>query len=499
MKDTGYLIIAVVVLAACQPHRAVDLARREARRGDGPERAAATAILDEALALLASGDITGARRRAGRCLEKFPATARAHLLLGDLYELEEDRQLAFIEHMAFRDLHRGRVAAPWQRYLKAKMAGNDLAGPSSRERRGRILSAISRALDLWHSGKRAPAWTLLEELSRENPDFGLAALSAGLVASRQGRPREAAPLLLRAASVNSFLAEFILAGQLVGELPDLPQRLRPLLASAYRHNRADGQRALLLAIIDLRAGRVSSTLELTRQVLSWNSDDIRLLLVGAGAALALGRDDLLAGMLQQLRQFADKLAILFVPGEIPFFGGLAGDSLDNLASEHLAPVLPPPVRQYFLWSLWQARGDRRQDEVSHEFYRLLAREFPGLELQPAECPDKADRKTASLAEFHGKVRRLLEAATPALRRCDCPRRRYRGNPSGRLQFSITIGAAGQVTHAVVEGNTTGDDWLAACQLATLRRLCFPTPLRARETFSMVVTVGPEVEHEDGCR
>ncbi len=189
-----WLVLGVLVLVtlACAPKRLKELAQKPDERNEAQLRAGRH--MEKAQALFDQGEGGRAQLEYLAALREDPMLYKAHMGLGDIYELEGDRLATLVENIAHTEL------APKVRhyldrmfpYVFAKFSRNP-AGPeeSGDEQRSQAMLVLSEAVDLYRQGKLEAVFSKLEQAKKGLPRAGLIEYFAGSIKLRQGKPEEA--------------------------------------------------------------------------------------------------------------------------------------------------------------------------------------------------------------------------------------------------------------------------------------------------------------------
>jgi tetratricopeptide (TPR) repeat protein len=490
------LVLGVLVLVAlaCAPKRLKELAQKTDDRNEAQLRAGRH--LEKAQTLFDQGDGGGAQYEFLAALREDPMLYKAHMGLGDIYELEGDRLATLVENIAHTEL------APKVRhyldrmfpYVFAKFSRNP-AGPeeSGDEQRSLAMLALSEAVDLYRQGKLETVFSKLEQAKEGLPRAGLIEYFAGSIKLRQGKPEEAARDFEQAVFYNPYFARRLLADGVEKQVPDLMQRLQKVLENDLKKHPSDMDSAILLSTIHLRRKKFKEVVEVARTALSWSNPRWEILLIKAAAHQRLAQTVLHDQALADMYQVRGDLSMLFNTYEPSIFHGILAGEVDELAVQSLSAVLKEPARSYFLWRFYDEKKDSLAEKSKQDFLDNLQKTFPEDEFSELPSTKEPEVKPKGMQEFMGAVQEQVNEAMPAFQRCDKSRRSKRGNASGRVTLRVLLARDGSVAQIGIEENSTGDDYLAYCLIRKLIDMRFPKPLRATESFKIPVLFGPEAD------
>jgi tetratricopeptide (TPR) repeat protein len=482
-------------MLACTPKRLVDLSAKPDLRTEQMVRAGR--FLTEARALFDAGKAAEAHKMYLAALVEYALIAEAHQGLGNVYELEGDRQSALAEYVAHTEV------APRSRmymdrmlgYLTAKFARN----PASPEeisvlRQATAMVELSRALDDQRNGRSSVALARLDKVRDGLPRAGLVEYLAGWWRLRAGEADAALEQWVQAAGHNAYFVRQLLAERAEERLPALLPRLRDELVAQLRDHPSDAESILMLATLALRLGQAEDALRVARQALAWGKPTWEILFVKAAAHDKLGQAVARDQALVDLKSLRLDLATAFSSWEPSLFAGVLGGQFTDLAAGPLAGMLAEPAASYLRWRLWSEAGRREEAEQAKTAYeRAVEQHYSPGEFLDLPGTDEPKDQPKSISEFLGAVQDRVAAVMPALWTCDLPRRAKRAQPSGRVTLRVEVGREGAVAHAAVVENTTDDPVLAYCVVRKVLALRFPRPLRASEVFQVPVMFGPEID------
>ncbi|HUU00786.1 MAG TPA: hypothetical protein VM425_05025 [Myxococcota bacterium] len=488
----SWTLLAVALSSCGRPaRRVVELA---ARPDTGNERRIeAKRHFKKGAVFFDRGDAGGAQIEYMKALRADPGLYRAHLGLGEVYELEGDRVAALAEHVAHTETaRRSREYLDYMyRYVFDKMS-RDPAGPreSDRKTRAAAMLDLSEAVALYRQGKYAAVPGKLASARRGLPRAGIFDYLEAYAHLQNGETAAALDAFVRAAGRNPFFARRLLAARDKRLPAGLNEGLTGVLRYASTKHPADLETAFLLSGLLLRAGLAADSLGVVQRSLVWSHAGWELLLIKAASYRALGQKIQMQQALSDLVAAKPDFSDQFGKREPSVFRGLLAGRADELATGELAGMMPEPARSYFLWRLLQERGDAAADASLKAFSKKLQATFPADEFTNLPCSKPPENSPGSLQEFMGTVQERIDTAMDALLHCDQTLRPRRDNPSGRVMLRVLLGRDGSVAQAGVLENTTRDGWLAYCMINKILAMRFPAPLRANESFKLPVMVGP---------
>jgi len=488
--------LAAVALFSCRPpeRRVVELAARPDISSQ--RRIEAKRHFDKGSVFFDRGDVGGAQIEYMKALRADPGLYKAHLGLGEVYELEGDRVAALAEHVAHTETaRRSREYLDYMyQYVFDKMS-RDPAGPreSDRKSRAEAMLDLSEAVALYRQGKYAVVPGKLASAQRHLPRAGIFDYLEAYARLQNGETAAAIEAFERAAGSNPFFARWLLSARDKLLPLELNQGFAGILRTALEKHPADVETAFLLSAILLRAGKPAESLDVVRRSLAWSHADWKLFLIKAVAHRELGQKIQVQQSMSDLIAAKPDFSDQFGRREPSVFRGLLAGRADEFATGELAGAMPEPARSYFLWRLLQERGDPAADANRKAFLKLMQASFPADEFSSLPCTKPPKDAPGSLQEFMGTVQERINTAMDALLHCDHTLRPRRDNPSGRVLVRVLLGRDGSVAQAGVLENTTRDDWLAYCMLNKILKMRFPAPLRANESFKLPVMVGPETD------
>ncbi len=488
---SSFLVVALLSFCAPPARRVVELAARPDMSDE--RRIEAKRHFKKGAVFFDRGDAGGAQIEYMKALRADPGLYRAHLGLGEVYELEGDRVAALAEHVAHTETARRsrEYLDCMYRYVFDKMS-RDPAGPreSDRKTRAAAMLDLSEALALYRQGKYAAVPGKLASARRGLPRAGIFDYLEAYAHLQNGETAAAIEAFERAAGSNPFFARRLLAARDKRLPAGLNEGLMVVLRYASAKHPADVETAFLLSGLLLRVGRAADSLGVVQRSLVWSHAGWELLLVKAAAHRELGQKIQMRQALSDLVAAKPDFSDQFGRREPSVFRGLLAGRADELATNELAGAMPEPARSYFLWRLLQERGDAAADAGRKAFSEKLQATFPADEFSNLPCTKPPDDAPGSLQEFMGNVQERIDTATDAFLHCDQTLRPRRDNPSGRVLLRVLLGRDGSVAQAGVLENTTRDVWLAYCMVNKILAMRFPVPLRANESFKLPMMFGP---------
>ncbi len=495
MFSRRYIWALMALLSGCTPHeRLKEVSQKPDERTE--EQIRGERHLKQAESLFDSGDASGAQKEYLAALSEWPGLYKAHLGLGDVYELEGDRFSAICEYIAHTE-----IAPKAKQYLDrmfpyifAKFSRHP-SGPREVEDQERALGmrALSEAIAEFRAGKPDVGLRRVPRIRAALPRAGFAEYFEGMVRLSKGEVQEAAGVLEEAVAENSYFARRLLMDGEERRIPDLLGRLESVLASSLKEHHSDVESAFMLAVVRYRLKKYLAAVDAVRTALSWGTPHWSLLLVKAAAHHRLGQKIPMEQAFADLKAIQPDLSVAFTLDEPSVFTGVLAGSANQMARTKFADSLNEPKRSYFLWRLAEEEKSPKAEELKQEFFDKMLTKFEKDEFENLPGVEKPEREPKGLDEFMGEVQERVDSAMPAFYRCDKTRRPKRANPSGRLIVRVELARGGMVGQVGMEENTTGDDWLAYCIVRKIVAMRFPKLIRANEKFKIPIYFGPEVD------
>jgi len=496
MFSQRYIWLLIFLLSGCTPHeRLKEVSQTPDERTE--EQIRGERYLKQAESLFDRGDAGGAQKEYLAALMEWPMLYKAHLGLGDVYEIEGDRFAAICEYIAHTE-----IAPKAKQYLDRMFPyifgkfSRHPAGPREikDEERARGMLALSQAIAQVRAGKPHMGLERMDEIRAAVPRSGFPEYFEGMVRLAGGEVDKAAGILEEAVAENSYFARRLLMNGVEKRIPGLLERLEAVLAATSKEHHSDVESAFMLAVVRYRLEKYTAAVDAVRQALSWGKARWDMLLVKAAAHHRLKQPIKMEQAIADLKAIQPDLSVAFTVDEPSVFSGILAGTANQMARTKFADSLNEPKRSYFLWRLAQEEKSPDADKAKQAFFGQVQAKFPEKEFEDLPGTQKPDRKPEGLDEFMGAVSERVDAAMDAFSHCDVTRRPQRGNPSGRLTIRVELDRDGTVGQAGVEENTTKDDWLAYCIVRKIVDMRFPKLIRATESFKIPIYFGPEVDN-----
>jgi hypothetical protein len=496
MFSQRYIWPLIVLLVGCTPHeRLKEVSQKPDERTE--EQIRAERHLKQAESLFDRGDAGGAQKEYLAALVEWPLLHKAHLGLGDVYEIEGDRFAAVCEYIAHTE-----ISPKAKQYLDRMFPyvfgkfSRHPAGPREVEdqERAKGMLALSQAIAQVRAGKPQLGLKRMDEIRAAVPRSGFAEYFEGMVRLAQGGADKAALVLEEAVAENSYFARRLLMDKVEERIPGLLERLEAVLAATLKKHHSDVESAFMLAVVRYRLEKYTAAVDAVRTALSWGKARWDMLLVKAAAHHQLKQAIKMEQAFADLKAIQPDLSVAFTIDEPSVFSGILAGTANQMAKTRFADSLKEPKRSYFLWRLAQEEKSKDADQARQAFFDQVQAKFPEKEFEDLPGTEKPERQPQGLDEFMGAVSERVDAAMPAFAQCDKTRRPERGNPSGRLTIRVELARDGTVGQAGVEENTTKDDWLAYCIVRKIVVMRFPKLIRATEAFKIPIYFGPEVDN-----
>lgn len=488
------LVACLAVSPGCRSQRLRDVAQKPDERTE--EQIRGERHLRRAQALFDQGKAGEAHKEFLTAIDNDPMQYKAHLGLGDIYELEGDRHAAEAEYIAHTEL------SPKARhyldrmftYVFSKFARTPSDPDEVPDRRvGEAFELVSYAVAHNRRGKHDVALRQLEKASRILPNTGAMEYVEGVVRLDKGDAPGARDAFERAVDKNPYFARRLMTDGEHERLDGLLPHLEKVLGRALAKHPSDTETAFLLSALRLRLGRDREAIEAARHALAWGRPRWDVLLVKAAAHGHLGEHVQMEQAFADLERVQPNVSEMFTDYEPSVFQGLLAGTITDLAEQRFAPALKEPARSYFLWRLLEERNDERAHEHRERFFHVMSQAYSAEEFADLPSTGPPAREPDGTQEFMGMVQERIQAMMPALLACERGRREKRARQSGRVTLRVAIGRKGAVEQVAVQENTTEDRWLAYCMLRKVVEMRFPAPFRVSESFRLPVLVGPEVD------
>lgn len=486
------------LLAGCTPHeRLKEVSQKPDERTEKQIRG--ERHLKQAESFFDKGDATGAQKEYLAALSEWPMLYKAHLGLGDVYELEGDRFSAVCEFIAHTE-----IAPKAKQYLDRMFPyvfskfSRHPTGPREIDDRERAVGmrALSEAVARVREGKSDLGLGRVPEIRAALPRTGFAEYFEGMVRLSKGETGRAVKLLEDAVAENSYFARRLLMDGEERRIPNLLERLESVLAATLKRHHSDVESAFMLSVVRYRLEKYLAAVDAVRTALSWGKARWDMLLIKAAAHHQLGQKIQVEQAIADLKAIQPDLSMAFTLDEPSVFTGVLAGSANQMARTEFADSLNEPKRSYFVWRLAQEEKSPDAQALKQAFFEKMLTKFEKDEFENLPGVEKPEREPQGLDEFMGAVQERVDSAMDAFYRCDATRRPERGNPSGRLTVRVELARDGAVGQAGVEENTTGDDWLAYCIVRKIVAMRFPKLIRATEKFKIPIYFGPEVDSVD---
>jgi len=496
MFSQRYIWPMILLLAGCTPHeRLKEVSQKPDERTEDQIRG--ERYLKQAESLFDKGKVEEAQKEYLAALLEWPMLYKAHLGLGDIYEISGDRFAAVCEYIAHTE-----IAPKAKQYLDRMFPyvfGKFSRHPSGPreikdEDRARGMLALSQAVAQVRAGKPYLGLKRMDEIRAALPRAGFAEYFEGMVRLTGGEVEKAAAVLEEAVAENSYFARRLLADGMEKRVPGLLERLEAVLAATMKKHHSDVESAFMLAVVRYRLEKYTGAVDALRQALSWGKSRWDMLLVKAAAHHKLNQPIKMEQAFADLKTIQPDLSVAFTVDEPSVFSGILAGTANQMARTRFADSLKEPKRSYFLWRLAQEEESPEADLARQAFFDQVRAQFPEKEFEDLPGTDKPERQPQGLDEFMGAVSERVGAAMPGFAQCDNTRRPLRGNPSGRLTIRVELARDGTVGQAGLEENTTKDDWLAYCIVRKIVVMRFPKLIRATEAFKIPIYFGPEVDN-----
>jgi len=488
------LVVLSSVSPGCRSQRLREVSQKPDERTE--EQIRAKRHLIEAQALFDQGKAGEAQKEFLTAIDNDPMQYKAHLGLGDIYELEGDGHAAVVEYIAHTELS-PRARHYLDRmftYVFSKFARTPSDPDEVPDRRvGEAFELVSYAVAQHRRGKHDVALRLLDKANRILPNTGAMEYVAGVVRLGKGDEPGAMAAFETAVCKNPYFARRLMTDGDHERLPGLLSHLEKVLSRALAKHPSDTETAFLLGALRLRLGRPRDALEAVRNALAWGRPRWDVLLVKAAAHGSLGQTVQMEQAFADLERIQPNVSEMFTDYEPSVFQGLLAGTITDLTEQRFAPVLQEPARSYFLWRLLEERGDTGAQTHRDRFFQVMQQAYSADEFTGLPSTGPPDREPEGTQEFMGMVQERIQAMMPALLTCDTGRRDQRARQSGRVTLRVAIGRKGTVEQVAIQENTTEDRWLAYCMLRKVIEMRFPEPFRASESFRLPVLVGPEVD------
>lgn len=482
------------VTVGCRSQRLRKVAQKPDERTEEQIRAAR--FVRQGRALFDQGKTGDAQQKYLAAIDDDPRQYRAHMGLGDVYEIEGDPRMAVVEYIAHTEL------SPKARhyldrmftYMFSKFARTPSDPDEVPDKQvGEAFKSLSFAVAQHRRGKHEVALRLLERAEDTLPNTGVMAYTAGLIRLRNGDQAGALEDFARAVRRNPYFARRLVTDGEQARLAGLLEHVEKVLVQDLAEHPSDTETAFLLGALRLRLGRPREAIEAARAALAWGRPRWDVLLVKAAAHHRLGQSVQMEQAFADLERIQPNVSEMFTDYEPSVFEGLLAGGITELVAAHFAPALQEPARSYFLWRLLEERGDQEAARYRKRFFQIMQQAYSPEEFTGLPSTRPPTREPASTAEFMGMVQERVSAAMPALLACDTGRREQRARQSGRVVLRVAIGRDGSVAQVAIQENTTEDRWLAYCMLRKVVDMRFPAPFRVTESFKLPVLVGPEVD------
>ena len=496
MFSQRYIWLLILVLGSCTPHeRLKEVSQKDDERTE--DQIIGERHLKQAESFFDRGDVLEAQKEYLAALLQWPMLHKAHLGLGDVYEIEGDRFAAVCEYIAHTE-----IAPKAKQYLDRMFPyvfGKFSRHPSGPreikdEDRAKGMLALSQAVAQVRAGKPHMGLKRMDEIRAAVPRSGFPEYFEGMVRLTGGEADKALGLLEEAVAENSYFARRLLMDKVEERLPGLLEKLEAVLTATLKKHHSDVESAFMLSVVRYRLEKYTAAVDAVRQALSWGKPRWDMLLVKAAAHHKLNQPIKMEQAFADLKAIQPDLSVAFTVDEPSVFTGILAGTANQMARTKFADSLKEPKRSYFLWRLAREEKSKDEDQARQAFFDQVRAKFPVKEFEDLPGTEKPERKPEGLDEFMGAVSTRVDAAMPAFAHCDETRRPLRGNPSGRLVIRVELARDGTVGQAGVEENTTKDDWLAYCIVRKLVVMRFPKLIRATEAFKIPIYFGPEVDN-----
>ena len=496
MFSQRYIFLLMLVFAACTPHeRLKEVSQKDDERTE--EQIRGERHLKQAESYFDKGNAGEAQKEYLAALLEWPMLHKAHLGLGDVYEVEGDRFAAVCEYIAHTE-----TSPKAKQYLDrmfpyvfAKFSRHP-SGPGEIEdlERAKGMLALSQAIAQVRAGRPHMGLKRMDEIRAALPRSGFAEYFEGMVRLAGGEAEKAAGFLEEAVAENSYFARRLLMDKVEERVPGLLERLEAVLAATLKKHHSDVESAFMLSVVRYRLEKYTAAVDAVRQALSWGKPRWDMLLVKAAAHHKLKQQIKMEQAFADLKAIQPDLSVAFTVDEPSVFTGILAGAANQMARTKFADSLKEPKRSYFLWRLAQEEKSKDKDSAKQAFFDQVQAKFPQKEFEDLPGTQEPERQPQGLDEFMGAVSERVGAAMPVFAQCDKTRRPERGNPSGRLTIRVELNRDGTVGQAGVEQNTTKDDWLAYCIVRKIVVMRFPKLIRATESFKIPIYFGPEVDN-----